>query len=64
MKSVKLIKRIDVVQQSEDAKSTEQKVAAETPTAKNPVEVVRGWVKERKANQKQQARQLFTSLFA
>ena len=61
MKSVRLIKRKDLLQQKTDVHTPEQEKSAETL---NPMAVVRGWVNERKEAQKQQARQMFSSLFA
>jgi hypothetical protein len=64
MQSVRLIKRKDVVEQEKERSLSEKETVVEMTAAKNPVEVVRGWVNERKAEQKQKARQMFSSLFA
>jgi hypothetical protein len=61
MKSVKLIKRKDVVEQKIEEPLPENEKPVETL---NPMEVVRGWVNEHKETQKQKARQMFSSLFA
>jgi hypothetical protein len=64
MQSIRLIKRKDVLEQEKERSLMEKEAVEEVSAAKNPVEVVRGWVKERKADQKQKARQMFSSLFA
>ncbi|MBI3654466.1 MAG: hypothetical protein HY231_25840 [Acidobacteria bacterium] len=64
MQSVRLIKRKDVEEQEKERNLSEKEHAEETAAAKNPIEVVRGWVNERQASQKQKARQMFSSLFA
>jgi hypothetical protein len=61
MKSVRLIKRKDVVEQKTEESLPENEKPVETL---NPMAVVRGWVNERKETQKQKARQMFSSLFA
>lgn len=61
MKSVRLIKQKDLLEQKAEDELTENEKPIETL---NPMEVVRGWVNERKETQKQKARQMFSSLFA
>jgi hypothetical protein len=61
MKSVRLIKQKDLLEQKAEVQLAEAEKAAEKL---NPMEVVRGWVNERKETQKQKSRQMFSSLFA
>jgi hypothetical protein len=61
MKSVRLIKQKDLLEQKAEVQLAETEKAAEKL---NPMEVVRGWVNERKETQKQKSRQMFSSLFA
>jgi hypothetical protein len=61
MKSVRLIKQKDLLEQKAEVQLAENEKSAEKL---NPMEVVRGWVNERKETQKQKARQMFSSLFA
>jgi hypothetical protein len=61
MKSVRLIKQKDLLEQKAEVQLAENEKSAEKI---NPMEVVRGWVNERKETQKQKARQMFSSLFA
>lgn len=61
MKSVRLIKQKDLLEQKAEVQLAENEKSAEKI---NPIEVVRGWVNERKETQKQKARQMFSSLFA
>lgn len=61
MKSVRLIKRKDLLEQEAEVQSSKHEKPVEPL---NPMEVVRGWVNERKEEQKQKPRQMFSSLFA
>ena len=61
MKSVRLIKQKELLEQKAEIQLAETEKAAEKL---NPIEVVRGWVSEHKQTQKQKAQQMFSSLFA
>lgn len=60
MKSIRLIKQKDLSEQKTEVQLPPNKKPVETL---NPIEVVRGWVNERKEAQKQKPRQMFSSLF-
>jgi hypothetical protein len=60
MKEIRLIKQKDVQKQETVEKAVDNNLSQH----RNTIEVVREWVEERRVSQKEQARQMFSALFA
>lgn len=60
MKEIRLVKQKDVQKQQKAQQVKESPLTQN----RNAIEVVKEWVEERRVSQKEQARQMFASLFA